>query len=59
LEPNGTAGCQLEFVPDDALKAGDVLIETDWGLIDGRVQSRWRRIMQGLDLVEEEADGAE
>ena len=29
LEPNGTAGCQLEFVPDDALKAGDVLIETD------------------------------
>ena len=48
--------CTLQFLPDDGLQAGDVVIETDWGLIDGRVQSRWQRIIEGLDLLEHEAD---
>lgn len=52
-----TAECEFEFIADDSLSAGDVVIETDWGLIDGRIRSRWRRIMEGLDLVEGEACG--
>lgn len=48
--------CQLEFLPDEGLSRGDVIIETDWGMIDGRVQSRWQRIMHGLDLVGQSDD---
>lgn len=57
--PTVTAGgCALEFVADESLAGGDVVIETDWGLIDGRVKSRWGRIVQGLDLTELSADDA-
>lgn len=49
-------GCVLEFLPDTSLQKGDVVIETQWGLIDGRIQSRWQRIIQGLDLAELSAD---
>lgn len=37
---------------DATLNFGDVAIETEWGLIDGRLQSRWQRIMDGLGLAE-------
>lgn len=40
----------VTFVADPMLSRGDVMIETDWGLIDGRLRSRWRRILEGLDL---------
>lgn len=56
LAASMAGACTLQFLPDDGLQAGDVVIETDWGLIDGRVQSRWQRIIQGLDLLEHEAD---
>jgi len=58
LDRVSAANCQFLFVADDGLKVGDVVIETDWGLIDGRIQSRWQRIMQGLDLMEDAADGS-
>jgi Flagellar biosynthesis/type III secretory pathway protein len=48
--------CRLEFLPDESLSRGDVIVETDWGMIDGRVQSRWQRIMHGLDLVGQSDD---
>lgn len=44
-------GCRIEIVPDRTLDACDVTIETDWGLIDGRLRSRWRRVLEGLDLL--------
>lgn len=57
LERDPGAGCKFSFLVDDTLNVGDVVVETDWGLIDGRIRSRWRRILQGLDLLEDGADG--
>lgn len=51
--------CRLEFSPDDGLAQGDVIIETDWGMIDGRIQGRWQRIVQGLDLVRQSDDDSD
>lgn len=50
LQSSEGGRCRIEWRADPTLGAGDVLIETDWGLIDGRLRSRWRRILEGLDL---------
>lgn len=42
----------LQIVADDSLGSGDVVIDTEWGFVDGRLRHRWQRIMEGLDLVE-------
>ena len=40
---------QLELVPDAALDRGDVLVATDFGQIDGRVQTRLKEIKTSID----------
>lgn len=57
LLQSASADLAVKFVPDDSLAPGDVLIEADWGLIDGRLRTRWQRVMEGLDLVKRETNG--
>lgn len=45
----------IDIVADDSLAPGDFILETDWGLFDGRLQGRWQRILSGIDLVEASA----
>ena len=40
---------QLELVPDAGLERGDVLVATDFGEIDGRVQTRLKEIKTVID----------
>jgi len=49
-------GLRIEFIPDSTLEPGDVVVETDWGLIDGRMRTRWERIIRGLDLTGADVD---
>lgn len=44
-------GVNVECIADPDLAPGDVVVETEWGIIDGRLRTRWERIMRGLDLA--------
>jgi flagellar assembly protein FliH len=40
---------QLELVPDATLERGDVLVDTDFGQIDGRIETRLKEIKTVID----------
>ena len=50
-------GLRVEFAADESLGPGDVVVETEWGIVDGRLRARWERILRGLDLLEASAGG--
>jgi flagellar assembly protein FliH len=40
---------QIELVPDASLERGDVLVDTDFGQIDGRIETRLKEIKTVID----------
>ena len=50
-------GANVELVADPALGPMDAVIELDWGIVDARLQSRWRRLIEGLDLAPVKSEG--
>lgn len=50
-------GAKLELVADPSLGPLDAVVELEWGIIDARLQSRWRRVIEGLDLAPEKVEG--
>lgn len=49
-------GANVELVADGALGPVDVVVDLEWGIIDARLQSRWRRVIEGLDLGKSEGE---
>lgn len=50
-------GAKLELVADPALGPIDAVVEMEWGIVDARLQSRWRRVIEGLDLAPAKVEG--
>jgi len=50
-------GASVELVADPSLGPMDAVVELDWGIVDARLQSRWRRVIEGLDLAPAQSEG--
>ncbi len=48
---------RIELKPDQAVDRGGCLIQTDFGLIDATVESRWDAVMHEIDTVLKERTG--
>jgi flagellar assembly protein FliH len=54
-EPGGLTAARLEVIADSGLQPGDCLVETDYGQIDGRLETRLGELKRA---VESAAEGA-
>ena len=45
---SGPGGNRVEFQPDGSVTRGGCMIETDFGLVDASVESRWQSIMEDI-----------
>jgi flagellar assembly protein FliH len=50
-EPGGSQERHVELVADPSLERGDVVVTTEFGLIDGRIKSQLERIRQRLQTT--------
>jgi flagellar assembly protein FliH len=49
---DGVTAARIEWIPDASLQAGDCLVETDFGQVDGRLGTRLAEIRRAVDAVE-------
>ncbi len=46
-----TGGSQVEFLPKESIERGGCVIETDFGLIDATLGTRWKAIEESLEEI--------
>ncbi|HTN53808.1 MAG TPA: FliH/SctL family protein [Anaeromyxobacter sp.] len=44
----------MEVAPDPSLEAGDCVVETDFGKVDGRLRTRLDELRRAVDSASEE-----
>jgi flagellar assembly protein FliH len=53
-DAEGISAARIEILPDPALQPGDVLVDTDFGQVDGRLSTRLDEIRRAVDAASEE-----
>jgi flagellar assembly protein FliH len=53
----GPASAKIELVADPTLSVGDCLVESELGMVDGRLETRLQELRRGIDAPQQEDVG--